>query len=204
MISRNLSRVMIGISFIIATVITHYAFASNQIEDLKSNKKLTELGASKDWKNGNVILFIRHEERCDRSSNPCLGPEDGITLLGNQKARETGAMIRSYFKLDNSDIYTSPTTKTVQTSESMLGKSTHLPDREAICGNDIVEKLQRYKTPNRNFIIVTHSACIKDLINSSNYNGLDSVEYGVLLFARISNSNKIHIFGTLNTGDDPK
>lgn len=204
MINGNLSTALISIGFISAAFIAYNAFVKNTVEDLGSNNKLAQSGIFEDWKNGNVILLIRHEERCDRSSNPCLGPEDGITLFGSQKAKETGALIRSHFLLDNSDIFTSPTTRTVQTSEFMLGKSIHLPDRETICGSDIVKKLQKHKIINRNLIVLTHNTCINDLVKASNYKKSDNPEYGSLLFAKISSANKMHIFGKLNSGDKPR
>jgi len=136
--------------------------------------------------------------------NPCLGPSDGITLLGSEKAKETGIRIRSYLGLDNSDIFTSPTTRTVQTSDFMLGKSSLLPNREAICGTDIVEKILRHKVANRNLVVMTHNTCINDLIKSSNYKKSGNPEYGSLLFAKTSIQNNIQIIGKLNPDYSPK
>ncbi|WP_237151300.1 histidine phosphatase family protein [Pseudomonas sp. ADAK18] len=204
MINGSLSKVLISIGFVSAAFIAYDTFAKNTVEDLGANNKLAQSGIFDDWESGSVILLIRHEERCDRSSNPCLGPEDGITLFGSQKAKETGALIRSHFLLDNSDIFTSPTTRTVQTSEFMLGKSILLPGRETICGSDIVKKLQKHKVVNKNLIVVTHNTCINDLVKASNYKKSDNPEYGSLLFAKISNANKMHIFGKLNPGDQPR
>ena len=39
------------------------------------------LDVAQEWAKGNVIALVRHAERCDRSSLPCLGPLDGITVL---------------------------------------------------------------------------------------------------------------------------
>lgn len=38
------------------------------------------------WRDGDVIVLVRHEERCDRSTNPCLGPVEGLTINGSQQA----------------------------------------------------------------------------------------------------------------------
>jgi hypothetical protein len=129
MINSNLSKVILSIGFISTLFFAYESFARNTVEDLGSNNKLAHSRLSEDWKNGKVILLIRHEERCDRSSNPCLGPDDGITRLGSEKAKETGDRIKSYFGLDNTDIFTSPTTRTAQTLELMLGQAGRLPDR---------------------------------------------------------------------------
>lgn len=200
----NPSRTLIGIGFIGATLFAYEAFTSNTVEDLGSTNKLANSGLSKDWKNGNVILLIRHEERCDRSSSPCLGPDNGITVPGSERAKETGVHLKAYFDLDNTDIFTTPTTRTVQTSDVMLGKARRLSDREAICGSDIIDKLLRYKSANRNLIVMTHNTCMNDLIRTNEHKQSWSPEYGSLLFAKISSDNRIQIIGKLNPDDFPK
>lgn len=204
MINSILSKVILSIGFISAIFFAYESFARNTVENLDSNQKLAQSGLFEDWKNGHVILLIRHEERCDRSNNPCLGPDDGITLPGSEKAKEAGVRIKSYLGLDNTDVFTSPTTRTVQTSDFMFGQAGRLPDRETICGNDIIDKLLKYKAANKNLIIVTHNTCINDLIKNSGHKKSGNPEYGSLLFAKISNHNEIRIVGKLNPGDFPK
>jgi phosphohistidine phosphatase SixA len=120
------------------------------------------------------------------------------------KVKETGDRIKSYFGLDNTDIFTSPTTRTAQTSEFMFGQAGRLPDRETTCGNNIIDKLLKYKVANRNLIIVTHNTCINDLIKNSGHKKSGNPEYGSLLFAKQSNHNEIKIVGKLIPGDFPK
>ncbi|MCO7036150.1 histidine phosphatase family protein [Pseudomonas carnis] len=203
MISSPLSKATISIGFITVAFFAYGSLARNVIEDLGSNKKLVNSELIEDWKNRNIILLIRHEERCDRSSNPCLGPHDGITLLGSERAKEAGSRIKSYFGVDNTDIFTTPTTRTVQTSDFMLGKASLLPDREAICGNDITDKLLKHKTANRNLIVMTHNTCMNDLIKATKHRKSGSPEYGSLLFAKILSHNTIQVIGKLNSGDLP-
>jgi phosphohistidine phosphatase SixA len=156
-------------------------------------------------KNGGItILLIRHEERCDRSNNPCLGPEEGITALGGERAKETGTHLKAHFDFDNADTFTSPMTRTVQTSDFMLGKASLPSDRETICGNDIVDKLLEHKNSGRNLIVMTHNTCMKDLIRSSGHQHSWSPEYGSLLFAETTNNNEIQIVGRINADDIPK
>jgi len=95
-------------------------------------------------------------------------------------------------------------TRTVQTSNFMLGKASLLSDRESICGNDIIGKLLKHKGASRNLIVVTHNTCMKDLIRSSGDQHSWSPEYGSLLFAKTTNKNGIQIVGTLNADDTPK
>ncbi|SDV00845.1 lipopolysaccharide core heptose(II)-phosphate phosphatase PmrG [Pseudomonas mucidolens] len=204
MINTSLSKAILIVGFIGAILFVYEAFTRNAVENLDSNKKLTDSGLSEDWKSGNIILLIRHEERCDRSSNPCLGPDNGITVSGSERAKEAGIRLKTYFKLDNTDIFTSPMTRTVQTSDVMLGKASLLSDREAICGSDIIDKLLKHKTANRNLIVVTHNTCMKDLIRTSGHKHSWSPEYGSLLFAKTTSKNEIQIVGKLNPDDFPK
>ncbi|KAA6172033.1 histidine phosphatase family protein [Pseudomonas marginalis] len=200
----NLSKAMLSVGFIGAVFFAYETLGKNSVEDLGSNKKLFQSGLIEDWNSGNVIFLIRHEERCDRSSNPCLGLHDGITRFGSEKAKEAGSRIKSYFGLDNTDIFTTPTTRTIQTSEFMLGKASLLPDRETICGNDIIDKLLKHKAPSKNLILITHNTCIKDLIKATDYKKPGNPQYGSLLFAKFSSHNTMQIIGTLDTGDLPK
>ncbi|AZE62665.1 MULTISPECIES: histidine phosphatase family protein [Pseudomonas fluorescens group] len=204
MINISLSKTILSAGFIGAAFFAYEAFTRSTVENLDSNKKLTDSGLSEDWKSGNVILLIRHEERCDRSNNPCLGPDNGITVSGSERAKEAGIRLKTYFKLDNTDIFTSPMTRTVQTSDVMLGKASLLSDREAICGSDIIDKLLKHKTANKNLIVVTHNTCMKDLIRTSGHKHSWSPEYGSLLFAKTTSKHEIQIVGKLNPDDFPK
>lgn len=197
-------KVLLSIGLIRATTLTYYALSRSTVEDLGKIKKLADSGLSEHWKNGDAILLIRHKERCDRSNNPCLGPTDGITVHGSERATEVGIRLNAYFDLDNTDVFTSPTTRTVQTSDFMLGKASLLPDREATCGSDIADKLLKYKTNNRNLIVVTHNTCMKDLVKASGDQKYRSPEYGNLLFARITADNAIQIIGKLTSEELPK
>ncbi|WP_144020143.1 histidine phosphatase family protein [Pseudomonas lactis] len=204
MMNISLSKAILTAGFIGAILFAYEAFTRNTAENLNSNKKLIDSGLSEQWKSGNVILLIRHEERCDRSSNPCLGSNDGITRLGGEKSQAAGARIKSYFGLERSDIFTTPTTRTIQTSNLMFGIANLLPDRESACGNDITDKLLKYKNSNRNLILITHNTCINDLIEASGHKKSGNPEYGSLLFSKTSSNNEIQIIGRLNADDLPK
>ena len=119
-------------------------------------------------------------------------------MSGSEKAKKTGAYLKAHFELDNTDAFASPTIRTVQTSILMLEKARLLPDRETICGYDIIEKLRKYKTANRNLILVTHDTCINDLISASGHKKSENPEYGSLLFSKTSSNNRIKIIGKIN------
>ncbi|AUO21157.1 histidine phosphatase family protein [Pseudomonas sp. NC02] len=204
MVNISLQKILLSTGFISATFFAYEAFTRKTVKNLDSHKKLIDSGLSEYWKGGNVILLIRHEERCDRSNNPCLGPDEGITALGSERAEETGIHLKALFDFDDAVIFTSPMTRTVQTSDFMLGKASLLSDREAIWGNDIVDKLLEHKNSGRNLIVMTHNTCMKDIIKSSGHRQSWSPEYGSLLFAKTTSKNEIQIVGTLNADDIPK
>ena len=77
----SLSKTILSAGFISVIFFAYEAFTRNTVENLDSYKKLIDSGLSEHWESGNVIFLIRHEERCDRSNNPCLGPDEGITAL---------------------------------------------------------------------------------------------------------------------------
>lgn len=204
MVNISLSKTILSAGFISASFFAYETFTRTTVENLDSHKKLINSRLSEHWKSGNVILLIRHEERCDRSNNPCLGPDEGITVLGGERAKETGSHLKAYFDFDDADIFTSPMTRTVQTSDLMLYKASLLSDRESICGNDIEDKLLKHKNSGRNLIVMTHNTCMKDLIRSSGHRHSWSPEYGSLLFAKTTSKNEIQIVGTLNADVIPK
>jgi phosphohistidine phosphatase SixA len=204
MVNISLPKILLSTGFISATFFAYEDFTRNTVENLDSHKKLIDSGLFEHWTGGNVILLIRHEERCDRSNNPCLGPDEGITALGSERAEETGILLKALLDFDDAVIFTSPMIRTVQTSDFMLGKASLLSDRETICGNDIVDKLLEHKNSGRNLIVMTHNTCMKVLIRSSGHRHSWSPEYGSLLFAKTTSKNEIQIVGTLNADDIPK
>lgn len=204
MFNSNRSKAVLIVGFIGTIFFAYESFAQKTVDDLDSNRKLVKSGLSEDWKSGKVILLIRHEERCDRSKNPCLGPDDGITSLGSERAKDTGNRFKLRFELNNTDILTSPAIRTVQTSDFMFGKANQLANTETICGSDIIDDLLKHKTTNRNLIVVTHSSCINDLIDTGHYRTSEDPEYGSLLFSKISSHNKIRIVGKSDPEEHPE
>lgn len=74
------------------------------------------------WRNGELIVLVRHEERCDRSANPCFAAPEGLTVLGTQRAEEVGKAFK-VLGMENSDVIASPALRTAQTSHFMFGKA---------------------------------------------------------------------------------
>ena len=79
------------------------------------------LDVAQDWAKGDVIALVRHAERCDRSSMPCLGPLDGITVRATRTAQVVGEDFKQ-LGLNNVDIYSSQMTRTRQTADAMFAR----------------------------------------------------------------------------------
>lgn len=198
MLGHTVHKVVAAVGLLAVLFFSYTSFAKENIQDLNKNNGLADLMLIHDWKNGDLAVLIRHEERCDRSSNPCLGPADGITVFGSQRAKKTGEQIRANMGLENVDILTSPLLRAVQTAQSMLGDAKLLSSRHTICGQDIIRRLAEHKNSERSLLLVTHSTCINDLIQSAGYRKAGKPQYGSLLFVKILPEGNIEIMGQLN------
>ena len=117
------------------------------------------------WRTGNVIVLVRHAERCDHSDAPCLSSAQGITARTLPSVRELGHDFKELGARDV-DIISSPLIRAVQTAENMFGKS---PPRQAWlfdCKGTMLNQALQHKVPHHNLILVTHSECIQDLESS--------------------------------------
>jgi broad specificity phosphatase PhoE len=98
------------------------------------------------WRDGDVIVLVRHEERCDRSTNPCLGPVEGVTVNGSQHAENLGKAFKS-LGMDGTDTLASPAIRTAQTARFMFGKTELTASEDAVCGAAMGEELLSHKQP---------------------------------------------------------
>lgn len=130
------------------------------------------------WTQGGVILLVRHMERCDRSSAPCLGAADGITARAAELAKGLGRAI-AHYGLATTDIYSSPLTRTAQTADLMFEHSVARQDWLFTCKNDdLLGRIRQHKTARRNLVLVTHSECFDRLMENLNKPEGETPEYG--------------------------
>ena len=73
------------------------------------------------WAKGDMIVLVRHVERCDHSSAACLVGNDGITERSRSVAVEVGKHFEQ-LGLSKADIYNSPMLRTAQTAAYMFNK----------------------------------------------------------------------------------
>lgn len=114
------------------------------------------------WRKGDLIVLVRHAERCDRSDSPCLASPEGITVRAQAEAQVLGEHFR-VLGLTDSDILSSPKIRAEQTAASMFGQAPVQQEWLASCRGSMLRDARQHKVPHRNLILVTHSECIEDL-----------------------------------------
>ncbi|MPQ87201.1 histidine phosphatase family protein [Pseudomonas sp. MAFF 730085] len=183
---------------VIALLLTGFLLWPSSPRDLGIGNRLLTSQVLPSWRDGDLIVLVRHEERCDRSSNPCLGPLDGLTVSGSQHAEALG---KAFIKLgmEHSDVLASPVLRTAQTSHFMFGKAEFTSSQQAICGAAIGEELLSHKQPGRNLVFVTHSGCIADFEKSLGFPHATFPDYGSALFVRVLANGKFETLGIMNS-----
>ena len=139
------------------------------------------LDLAQSWAKGDVIALVRHAERCDRSSKPCLGPLDGIT----ERAARTAHIVGADFKqlgLTNVDIYSSQMTRTRQTAKAMFTRPVATQDWLFDCRGSILHDALKHKVAGRNLVLITHSECMDALVSDLHAATNTSFGYATALF----------------------
>jgi len=133
------------------------------------------------WRQGDLIILVRHAERCDRSSAPCLSAPEGITVRAQAAAQELGRHFRA-LGIADSDIFSSPQVRAEQTAASMFGQTPNQQEWLSNCRGSMLNQARQHKTPHRNLILVTHSECIEDLEATVSISNPETPEYASSLF----------------------
>ncbi|MDE1168338.1 MAG: histidine phosphatase family protein [Pseudomonas sp.] len=154
------------------------------------------------WAKGEVIVLVRHAERCDHSSAQCLGQPDGITVRGMQSASNV-APYWQRMNLATTDIYTSPMTRAEQTAHYMFGQANTAQDwLSTSCSKSMMQTVLAHKTNQRNLIVVTHSECIARFERSLELSDSDEPGYGSALFVTVNSQDEsVAPLGRINAED---
>ncbi|MDF3931226.1 histidine phosphatase family protein [Pseudomonas citronellolis] len=153
------------------------------------------------WSQGDVVMLVRHAERCDRTDAPCLGAEDGITVRGGEIASTLGRDYRDYFGLGNADIYASPLTRTTQTASLMFGSGALGEAWVADCKGDLLNHVLEHKASHRNLILVTHSECMEQLAKALGQDNLDTPDYTTSLVLFSDGRGGLQLAGEIDAAD---
>ena len=189
-----------------ALAVAALAFSANQLlagptpADLSESPFALTSNMLAEWQDGDLIVFVRHLERCSRVDVACMQDEpSGIT----QRSSTVGLHMRAQFAelgLSATDVYSSPLTRTSQTSTLLFAEPTASEDFLYQCKESFVQDALAKKTPGRNLVLVTHSSCMDEVNESLAYAEVD-YEYGAAIFLNVENATEHNILGFIDTDD---
>nr|WP_256353235.1 histidine phosphatase family protein [Pseudomonas sp. PDM30] len=153
------------------------------------------------WAKGDLIVLVRHVERCDHSTAPCLVGNDGITERSRSVAMGVGAHFQS-LGLDKADIYNSPILRTAQTAGFMFNKVGTGEDWLIGCRGTMLRDALAHKVAGRNLILVTHSECM-DQLEKDLHLPTSTLGYGASLFISAETPQTPRMLGFIEASDWP-
>lgn len=153
------------------------------------------------WAKGDVIVLVRHAERCDRSTTQCLGPADGVTVRGAQAVQVLGADYKQ-LGLNNADIYSSLLTRARQTANAMFDRPVEAQDWLFNCRGTMLRDALKHKAPGHNLILVSHSECMDQMLVDMHLSTDTTFGYGASLFLNTNGVNAApQMLGYIETKD---
>lgn len=168
------------------------------IVDLGSESQMRSSGVYADWAKGEVIVLVRHAERCDRSTHPCLDDPQGITRVGSQAAAQVGEGLQQ-LGLQRTDVLASPLVRTQQTAHFMFGTLATSEGWLQQCNHDFAGNALARKAAERNLVLVTHSGCIDQLERQLGVpGGQRSSDYAQAVFVSVGANGTPRILGRMN------
>nr|WP_157711197.1 histidine phosphatase family protein [Pseudomonas sp. PB120] len=151
------------------------------------------------WAKGDMIVLVRHVERCDHSSAACLSGNDGIT----ERSRSVAVAVGDQFQklgLEKSDIYNSPVIRTAQTAGFMFNKVGVGEDWLINCKGTMLRDALAHKVAGRNLILVTHSECMSQLEKDLKLPA-STLGYGASLFVSAQTPEHPRMLGVIEASD---
>lgn len=153
-----------------------------------------------EWQDGDLIVFVRHLERCSRVDAACMDDEPtGIT----QRSSALGLAMRTQIAglgLATTDVYSSPLTRTSQTGALLFAEPIASKDFLYQCKDNFVQDALAKKVPGRNLVLVTHSSCLDAVNENFSYAEVD-YEYGAAVFLNVESPTEQTILGFIDADD---
>ncbi|HHS7807933.1 histidine phosphatase family protein [Pseudomonas putida] len=196
-LSRPRTWAIIAVGLLLIALICGFVWMQRSPPNLRYASASATQEWVKAWQAGEVVALVRHTERCDRSTNTCLGPADGITQAGSIAAADVGRGF-TQLGLEKTQFFSSPLTRTMQTAHYMLGHDAVAAEWLETCGPTMRNELVAHKTPGQNMILVTHSGCIADFERQTGYPRAVAAEYGSTVLSRIDAQGKLDVIGIMN------
>ena len=191
---------ILAVVIVAGAAVAGWFFTATQVVDLSAPGNLMKSGLRDSWIRGDVVVMIRHAERCDRSRNLCLDSADGITVEGSRSAIAVGAGLRE-LGLERASLIASPLTRTRQTADFIAGHSVPTQEWASECNKDFKDAVVAHKPEGENLVLITHSGCIDHFARKMGVSaGERSSAYAEAFFVRIDGSGKAELLGSLIAG----
>ncbi|MHC8316292.1 lipopolysaccharide core heptose(II)-phosphate phosphatase PmrG [Pseudomonas sp. LB3P31] len=179
-LARNRNTVVVLASALLVIPLTLWLLAPAAVPDLAHGNAAGGRALLDGWAKGDMIVLVRHVERCDHSSAACLSGDDGITARSRSVAVGVGAQFEQ-LGLDKADVYNSPMLRTAQTAGYMFNKVGTGEEWLINCRGTMLKDALMHKVPGRNLILVTHSECMAQLEKDLKL-PVSTLGYGASLF----------------------
>jgi phosphohistidine phosphatase SixA len=151
------------------------------------------------WAKGDMIVLVRHVERCDHSTAACLTGNDGITDRSRSVAVSVGAQFER-LGLGKADVYNSPMMRTAQTASYMFNKVSTHEEWLINCKGTMLRDALAHKVPGRNLILVTHSECMAQIEKGLKL-PTATLGYGASLFISAESLQAPRMLGYIEASD---
>lgn len=186
-------------SALLVIPLTMWLLQPAAVPDLAHGNVAGARALAANWAKGDVIVLVRHVERCDHSSAACLSGNDGITDRSRSVAVGVGAQFER-LGLNRADIYNSPVIRTAQTAGYMFNKVGGGEDWLINCRGTMLRDALAHKVAGRNLILVTHSECMSQLEKDLKLPA-STMGYGASLFISAETPQAPRMLGFIEASD---
>ena len=186
-------------SALLVIPLTMWLLQPAAVPDLAHGNVAGARALAANWAKGDVIVLVRHVERCDHSSAACLSGNDGITDRSRGVAVGVGAQFER-LGLNRADIYNSPVIRTAQTAGYMFNTVGVGEDWLIHCKGTMLRDALAHKIAGRNLTLVTHSECMSQLEKDLKLPA-STLGYGASLFISAETPQAPRMLGFIEASD---
>jgi hypothetical protein len=198
-LARYRNAMVVVASLLLVIPLTVWLLRPAAVPDLSHGNVAGARALAAGWAKGDMIVLVRHVERCDHSTAPCLIGNDGITDRSRSVAVGVGAQFER-LGLNKTDIYNSPIIRAAQTSSYMFNKVGLGEDWLINCRGSMLRDALAHKVAGRNLILVTHSECMAELEKELKL-PTATLGYGASLFISAEKPQEPRMLGSIEASD---
>ncbi|MFS2070909.1 histidine phosphatase family protein [Pseudomonas sp. CT11-2] len=198
-LARYRNAAVIVASLLLVIPLTVWLLRPAAVPDLAHGNVAGARALAAGWAKGDMIVLVRHVERCDHSTAACLIGNDGITDRSRSVAVGVGAQFE-HLGLNKADIYNSPVIRAAQTSSYMFNKVGVGEDWLINCRGSMLRDALAHKVAGRNLILVTHSECMAELEKELKL-PTATLGYGASLFISAEKPQEPRMLGSIEASD---